>query len=414
MKTHLKSILGVDWAMFFQCGCKYNFKIIEDIVLTFKNAYFGLTVSDYDQRHFQKKRIQNDRILLQTNSPQLPFKDLKTEINFPQLNIFNAKRLAELKKKDLNGVIEMVNYNARRFFGFYKKIQAKENPIVNPAGIDQERIKENHLPTDEADEDFLCKRLEQIFTEKTTIPIKTKNKIFSKVYQAEAATAGIFQIPAKQIHDETKIIQQKSATAGIFQSPAKQIHDQTKIIQKKSATAGIFQSPAKQITEKRKKNPISIHILDKADAELEQKFRRDLISVADGNCFYWACSDHNNLFADRPKIDHITLRAQACQLIDDLRKSPDNSELSEVLQKYEEHYPIWGEVDLEELFGSQKKNGREVSEMYIYAAANILGQDIIVFDVENKTTTAFECFRESKKEFIVLGFARKHFQLLTI
>ena len=57
---------------------------------------------------------------------------------------------------------------------------------------------------------------------------------------------------------------------------------------------------------------------------------------------------------------------------------------------------------------------REVSEMYIYAAANILGQDIIVFDVENKTTTAFECFRESKKEFIVLGFARKHFQLLTI
>ncbi len=84
------------------------------------------------------------------------------------------------------------------------------------------------------------------------------------------------------------------------------------------------------------------------DAKFNKKFRRDLISKADGNRFYYACSDHNNTFKNRIKIDHTTLREKACQLVDDLRHSPDDSKLSLVLTNYLEQYPAMDEGDFED------------------------------------------------------------------
>ena len=61
--------------------------------------------------------VPNDRILIETDSPNLPPTPHRGEMNIPLYVYLTAVEMAKLRGQDENDFIEMTNKNAKRFFG---------------------------------------------------------------------------------------------------------------------------------------------------------------------------------------------------------------------------------------------------------------------------------------------------------
>jgi hypothetical protein len=171
---------------------------------------------------------------------------------------------------------------------------------------------------------------------------------------------------------------------------------------------------------------LSSEIITKAEAYKGVKYRRDLLTLGSGNCFYYAVSDNNNLNSENKKIDHLSLRAQVCNLVESLYQNPDGSRLSNFIKDFEMLHNKKDDGPFDEWIRKQRKNGMFVNELFIHATSTYLKQDIevvgikvlivnekdIIKEVVIVSNYTIESLAMLKKESITLGHQSQHFQLL--
>jgi hypothetical protein len=171
---------------------------------------------------------------------------------------------------------------------------------------------------------------------------------------------------------------------------------------------------------------LSSEIITKAEAYKGVKYRRDLLTLGSGNCFYYAVSDNNNLNPENKKIDHLSLRAQVCNLVESLYQNPDGSRLSNFIKDFDMLHNKKDDGPFDKWIRKQRKNGMFVNELFIHATSTYLKQDIevvgikvlivnekdIIKEVVIVSNYTIESLAMPKKESITLGHQSQHFQLL--
>jgi hypothetical protein len=171
---------------------------------------------------------------------------------------------------------------------------------------------------------------------------------------------------------------------------------------------------------------LSSEIITKAEVYKGVKYRRDLLTLGSGNCFYNAISDHNNLNPENKKIDHLSLRAQVCNLVESLNQNPDGSRLSNFIKDYEMLHNRKNDGPFDEWIRKQRKTGTFANELFIHATSAYLKQDIEVVSIKVLIVNEKDILKEvvivsnytieslatPKKESITLGWQSEHFQLL--
>ena len=79
--------------------------------ITYKNAKWQ------ERREEVIKKTPLERIVIETDAPYLSPEPLRGQINYPQNIIYTLKKIAEIKKMDMEEVGEKIYLNTLRLFG---------------------------------------------------------------------------------------------------------------------------------------------------------------------------------------------------------------------------------------------------------------------------------------------------------